>query len=502
MKLQLNSLVLISFIILISLIPSVYAERKIAILEVTGTNANQFRTTLEIALKTYYSIVTNNELNNVKTKLNIKKLKSPTQMVEVAKELNISAFLKGRIFKAGRIWFFEVTVLNGANGEVVGNSNVSARNIPKLKIASKGIVSKLKTVIDRTNPPTPQPEKKNLSVKKGKKETREQKTTLSQEEIEALEKETPWSKPKFPKKKESELKETKYEMLEVKEPKEPKREDTNPSPYGYLSIYISILGTHRDFSLPVDPEKSSLKLTNISYNSGFYSSFSFGFMFFPGAIFTSKRISGLGLQFSFLHHIYLKTTAKENEAQYEIETKEYAYYVGVIYRLTMGTINIGAILYFYLGYGRESFYLGKEHNNTIPPYVYDYMRVGLNLYIPFSTHYIGIIIGGSYLGTFSIGEEASKAFSEEGDSPTANGFDFNIGLRGTIFKGLKWELGFELMGFSASYMGSGQGYDDDPNSQITTTDSSFDLFWRIMPKLIYIFGWDESPSYKNWYDKP
>ena len=447
-------------------------DKKIAIISFTGIRSGQFYTIITNRLRNYYTVVSRRKITIAKRQLRIRRVTRPYHYKKIAKKLNISAFIKGRVFKAGRRWFLEIVVINGSDGEILGRRRVAGRNLRKLKLATGSLIRRIRPLIDSSIPPK-------IERVVSKKERRGV-VGLTPEQLQALEEETPWSKPKLTK-----------EKVEVTEKEKVSLKKREPSSYGYLSLYLAINGAYRDFSLPVDSANTNIaSVSNISYKSGLFPEFSFGFSFYPAAIFTDSRLSGLGLQFYFSHHIYLRSVIEGT--QQEVSTKEYAYYIGTVYRLTLGSINIGAIIYFYFGYGRESFSLGKENNIVMPTFNYDYIKLGVDLYFPFGTHYIGMVIGGGYLGGFSIGEEASRAFSEEGDSPTAHGFEFSLGLKGSLVKGLKWYLGFDLIGFSTSYMGSGQGYDDDPGTYLTAEDSSLDLFWRIIPKLIYVFGWNPS----------
>lgn len=267
----------------------------------------------------------------------------------------------------------------------------------------------------------------------------------------------------------------------------------------------------RSFEVPIDAACDMSSRRAAGLHTSAFPELGARLAFYPGAIFTDRWVSNLGLEFSFRHHLYLKII--NHSVNNEVESEEYSISGGVNYRATFGTAERGVTLQPRIGAGRYSFFLGNEGNDIVPPFTYDHIYLGLNLYVPMATRHIGLELGGSYLGVFNIGQEAIIAYNASGQLPEARGFDLNLGLSGQVMAGLRWGLNFELMGFYSQHFGKGRGFGSDPTTLcqtpecqetvgcvyesgvpviggIATTGTARDIIWRLMLTISYRFGWD------------
>jgi hypothetical protein len=149
-----------------------------------------------------------------------------------------------------------------------------------------------------------------------------------------------------------------------------------------------------------------------------------------------------------------------------------------------------------VGYGRFAFDLGDVGNDIVPPFVYDYIYVGVAGYVPLRTTYVGVDVAGGYLGVLGIGADAMNTYNTSGIEPTSNGFTALAGLSGQIWRSLGWRAAFELLGFHTVHTGIGRGWGLDPTTVIgqggngiQTTGPSLDIFWRAVLMVFYRFGW-------------
>lgn len=278
----------------------------------------------------------------------------------------------------------------------------------------------------------------------------------------------------------------------------------NASPDGWLEIGLELNLTQRNIDVAIDPNCDGLNRRDQAVlDSGVYTEFGFRTAFYPGAMFSDRWWSGFGLELAYSHHLSLKIV---NSSQSDlIEAEEQTVGLRLAYRLAMGQRPI--TLWFRFGWFRYSFVLGEEGNDVIPPFVYDNLELGLALHIPIHPRYFGIDFGGGYLAPLSLGDEATMTYNARDAYPSANGFNLNAGIGGAIWRGLRWRIGFELLGFYSDHQGKGRGWgetlcdtvcaevpgclDDAQNpieGGIATTDTVSDVVWRLMIQISYRFA--------------
>ena len=142
------------------------------------------------------------------------------------------------------------------------------------------------------------------------------------------------------------------------------------------------------------------------------------------------------------------------------------------------------------------------------------------MYIPLTTRYAGLELGGHYLAVFNIGQFAIEAYNASGQLPSTHGFQVNLGFSGQVVAGLRWRLAAELYGFISQHHDKGHGWgvivnegvpsticsspecimfpgcvNNTPDRApvtggIFTTDSARDLILRVVFSVTYRFGWN------------
>jgi hypothetical protein len=290
------------------------------------------------------------------------------------------------------------------------------------------------------------------------------------------------------------------------------RGPSKASRWGWLDLAVELDGAQRDFVVPINSSIDTSGREQARFNSSVYPEAGARLAIYPGAIFTDGWAAGFGLEGSFHHHVYMSILNQRQSE--EVTAEEYSFTAGAVYRAVLGTADRGATIRARVGYGRFSFFLGDVANDIIPPMTYDHVYVALGAHVPLGTRYAGVDLGAGYLAVLAIGEEATMAYNQSGSAPSSNGFTFAVGASGQIYRGLRWRIGFEMLGF-VTEVGVGRGWGVQPSTVIggggegiETTGPAVDVHWRLIPSLVYRFGWSPDPPATSssgagggrWYD--
>lgn len=480
-----------------ALAPAARAQGRVIVLGFGGPNGAAARAAAVKAFEDRYELVGVRDWQRRADQLGVRGT-APRALARVAKALGITAFIVGSVNRSGRSWTLGMVARDGATGKILSQKgrvipspnragavagSLALSMIPDLARATPlGPPDQARAEPPEPEPPAPEPE------------------PPAPEPVERPAERAPDPTAGQPDRGRG----------RVALPDPPRPDESRANPYGWLEAGVEFNGASRDFGVPIDPNCSLTgRNTNLGIGISIYSEFGLRASFYPAGIFTRRWVSGLGLDFSFHHHLYLSVVNVRRPAEdREVEAEQYALAVGLVYRLAFGTADIGASLYPRIGFSRFSFALGDRNNDEVPPFVYDHIYLGLALHFPLATRYAVLEAGINYLGVISIGQDASVAYNAEGEIPSAHGFQAQVGVSGQIWAGIRWRLGFEVLGFYSNHTGRGHGWGASTCSTewcrmqeclrdnggtapggIKTTGTAVDVNWRFGAFISYRFGW-------------
>jgi hypothetical protein len=274
----------------------------------------------------------------------------------------------------------------------------------------------------------------------------------------------------------------------------------------------------RDFEVPINPSCDTDSRVRVSFASAAYGSMGFRGVLYPGAIVTRRWPAGFGVELSGSFPLNLRVLNRRQNQ--EVEASQYLVELGPVYRHVWGSADVGLALSARFGWTRYDFFLGDVGNDIVPPVVYDALHVGVSAYVPLGTRYVGLELGARYLAVTNVGHEMIAAYNASGALPTANGYRLTAVASGQIVAGLRWLVGFELLGVVSEHTGKGRGWgsevDSNPSTLCTTaeclgsatcvdlssaertpieggiftTGAARDVAWRLTLGVAYRFGWD------------
>jgi hypothetical protein len=515
MKLMKGWLQLIGGIVVVAVLiasPTVKAQERVAVLGFSGPQAGSARAAVIRAVRQEYELVDLREWQRVAQQLNARGT-SPRALATVAQELGVKAIVTGGVQRVRRQFSLGVVVRDGADGSIIGREGRAMMSLSRAGATGAALGRRVVEMIreargasgegrPRRPDPEPEPEDQDDEYQDDEYDEPEPGDERNTPDYSAIEDERP---PIF------NDDDGEAPQVEDEEPRQAprsgdrdRRRDADrsaprssgrTSPFGWLELGVEINGASRTFAVPINQVIDTSGRDEARFESSVFPEFGARLAFYPGGVFTDNWASGIGIEGSFHHHIFLRVlNRRRNE---EVKSEEYAFSVGATYRIAIGHADRGLTLWPRAGFARFSFFLGDEGTDIVPPFAYDHLYIGLNAYIPLATRYIGIDLGADYLAVLTIGEYATSAYNESGALPTTHGFQFLVGLSGQIVAGLRWRVAFEMLGFISHHQGVGQGWGHEPTTRmedplgagIQTLDAAKDIFFRLMPQLVYRFGW-------------
>ena len=499
--------------------PTAMAQDRVAVLGIGGPQGGQARAAVVRQLQRALEVVDQREWNRTASRLGAKG-RSPRAIARVAEELGVKAVVDGDLRRAGRRWSLVLTVRDGASGAVVGRESRAMRNLGGVAAAGAAAGRAVLALVEQAegaaggagrggaarggereerDEPDPPPDRDRDEPDPPPERYRDEPDPgRAPDRYSAIEDERP---PMFG---------GRGEAPQADDPDPPPRDrgegrerrprgPSRGSPHGWLDFSLEINGASRDFNVPINAALDTGGRDAARFNSSVFPEIGLRASFYPVAIFNSGWASGLGLEGSFHHHLYLKVfNRRQNQ---EVQSEEYAFTTGVVYRGVYGSVDRGATFWARVGFGRFSFFLGDLYNDIVPPFVYDHVYVLLSAHIPLGTRHAGVDLGAGYLAVLGVGADATAAYNASGQLPTAHGFRFHVGASGQIYRGLRWRLAFEMLGFISFHQDIGRGWGQDPTTRIDrggrgiqTVGSAVDIFWRLIPQLEYRFGGGAAPA--------
>lgn len=501
--------------------PAGYAQDRVAVLGFSGPQGPAARAAVLRALRQDYEVIDVREWQRAAQKLGARG-NAPRNLAKVAEELGVKAIITGGVNRVGRQFSLSVVVRDGADGSSIGRESRSMRSAAHAGGVGTALGRRVAELVRDARGAgrggrRPRPEPERAAEPEYEEEEPEYEEEPEREDYSEIESERP---PVFNRDDEGGGREVRQaddaepiagggrgrgreraRPAEAEPERGSSREQREPgrsSPHGWLEFGLEINGASRTFYVPIDQVIDTSGRDEARFESSVFPEIGVRLSFYPGGIFTDNWAAGIGVEGSFHHHLFLRVlNRRRNE---EVQSEEYSFTVGINYRIALGGADRGLTLWPRIGFGRFSFFLGDEGNDIVPPFVYDHIFLGINAYIPLATRYVGIDLGADYLAVLGIGEHATRAYNASGQLPTTHGFQIQLGLSGQIVAGLRWRLGFEMLGFISEHQGTGQGWGHEPTTRIDTPsgrgirtmDKATDIFFRLIPQISYRFGWRPS----------
>ncbi len=370
----------------------------------------------------------------------------------VARELNIKAFIEGRVARVRRNWVLRLTVRNGADGLSLGTVRWTGRTLGALRSVGRNghrRLSELLALASSPAPPTPQP-------------------------IEPPPGETPWYQRGSSEEPGSELQE-----LEADEP-------APESPGRWTGLRLGLLTgtlrrsmsarafadpTFRTPFAPGDPVPETRR-----YDSAGIGHFELGLRaeLFPGALLHEPVVPWLGLLVQYRHSVGLSSEGPSCLPAQEpagaegrcppldtvpVETSQQEVTLGLRADANLGDDRRGPWITAEAGWGRFSFDLDTrdlallDRTFIVPPLRYDYVHLGVGA--RYGVHEL-VQLGArvAYRLGLGVGSDARHIWGEE--TSAAGGFQAGMDLvlyMPYLTDGLFATLSFEFFRFTTKFRG-------------------------------------------------
>lgn len=370
----------------------------------------------------------------------------------VARELNIKAFIEGRVARARRSWTLRLTVRNGADGMNLGTVRWTGRTLGALRSVGRNGYRRLSDLLALASSPAP----------------------AAPQPIEPPPGETPW-----------------YQRSAAEEPAEEAEEaeadePSTGSPGRWTGLRVGLLaGTlHRSMSTEalVDPsfrtpfEPGAPIPEPREYDSAGLGHLELGVRaeLYPGALLDDPVVPWLGLMVQYRHSVGLSSEGPSCLPAQEpagaegrcpaasvvpVETSQQEVSVGVRADANLGDDRRGPWVTADVGWGRFSFDLDTrdlallDRTFIVPPVRYDYVHLGAGA--RYGVHEL-VQLGArvAYRLGLGVGAEARHIWGE--DTSSTGGFQVGVDLvhyMSYLTEGLFATLSFEFFRFKTKFRG-------------------------------------------------
>lgn len=235
----------------------------------------------------------------------------------------------------------------------------------------------------------------------------------------------------------------------------------------------------RGFEMPINPTIDPYIRQMAALDTNMVALLGFQVGIFPFARTRFPYLRGLGVEGGAT--MALGIDIINSRAQERVDSSYYEVDAALLYAVTLGRPNVGAVLSICLGWHRTQFELGRYGNDIVPSFTYDAVRLGAGVRVPLGTQFVLAELRGSYLGVVSIGEEAERAYGEE--EASANGGEVQLGLIGRA-GALEFGLSWVGRWFASEHTGVGEGWGEGRDSTferrgIESTDKASDSYQQL-----------------------
>ncbi len=381
------------------------------------------------------TLVAEGELRTAGQRAGITRVRSEADYAAVGQQLNVAAFVDGRVARRGRSWALTVRVRSGMDGSILGTETWSGGTMNALGAVRRNGHSRLAQYFDAAREPRPPapPEPP-------------ERPWYQQEAVEPV------------------------ERPEVEEDTAPEGDDRYPA--FRVGVGGGTLG--RSMSAEVTPlygiggsaTEGPPELR--SYESAGLGHMELGFdgELFPGA-FGGQPFPYIGLAFSYRASVGLESTGCAAStptlscpSDVVVKSSQSDLYIGARGRYAIGGPARGAELTFDLGYGYFGFSLDLDAlkrldaSSVIPPVGYSYMNLGVGISVPAVPTYLVLSARFAYRLSLGVSVEQKQVWGTQTSSAPGYllGFEVKSGMP-YIARGLYLAAAFQYFAFSTTYEG-------------------------------------------------
>ncbi len=445
--------------------------KRVVVEDFRGPAAGRVRSQLVAGLQNRdeIEVVSRAEVSRAARELRIRRRNyTEDDYVQLARELNVAAFIDGRTSRRRRRWAVTLRVRSGADGMVLGSESWGGRTIGSLNAVRRTGYTRLRPHLDAAQSPAPQ--------------------ATQQTVVAATDGETPW----YAAGEEEEGGGLDGEELEEEEVSEPVEEGTRQDALRVALVVGSlrrsmaarafvindctqVMENGMSFANPSCRQMGGPEMLpeDRTYESGGVGHMEAGVeaVLYPGAFGDAQEIPWFGVVGSFRHSLFLNsfgfTPAGE---QIEVPTTQSELYLGARGRYRFGEVRSAAEVTADIGYGNFSFELEEaalkqlERSAVLPPMSYGYLMLGAGVSYGFVPVYLRAGIEASWRLGLGVGDAAREVWGTQ--TTDMSGFSFAGTLHSEapyIADGVYFQVGVEYFRFTTTFRG-----------QTACVDGSFD----------------------------
>lgn len=323
-------------------------DKNVAVLSFDGPRAVKVRDAVVSSVSAEINVVPTREVQSTADRLGVD-LSGSDGRIAVARELEIDAYVEGRVDKAGRNWVLVLSVASGRSGESAEVAELTAKDPKKLaKKAESRAYGELSSAIAQSERPEKEEPKPVVAVKE-------------------REEERPKAKAK-PQELEEEPEEAAQQEEEEDDEAPQDDSDSGESPMA-LAIELGAGGFSRDYEYREN--LSSLPVYDIAAPPLGWASL----QWFPAAHFSDGVAANIGLR-AYGQMAFGLSSGLESGSDAEFTTTSTMIEVGVRGRLPLGSLQLGADI----SYGSHTYKIdsaeddGVELDPGIPSASYGYLK--------------------------------------------------------------------------------------------------------------------------------
>ncbi len=385
---------------------------------------------------------------------------------QIAQQLNVTAFVKGRVSRRRRRWSAVVTVINGADGATLGRERWGGRTVSSLGAIRRNGYRRLEPHLSSAQSPGP----------------------ASNQNDNAQANPNHWAYG-------GAENDEGYDDEEIPGEEDEEEEDSEPvdpgSAFDFLTIELlggflhrgmtanaRVLNNGRDPMGPAELDEVR------SYTSAGLGGGEVGFRmgFFPGAIPDDQPIPWFGAIFELRHSVGLTSRGcpqtgpcTTDQDRIDVGTEQWAMYVGAQGRFRFGDKRGAPMIWADVGYGIFGFLLDPgalmqlERPSVIPPIQYSYIHLGGGINYALVPIYFTAGLRLGYNAGLDVGQNARDIWGLQ--TGGSSGFQLGIDLTTEmpyIAEGVFLGLSFEYFVFSTAWRGQTRCV--DPSTGCSPTD--------------------------------
>ncbi len=423
------------------------AQTRVVVQAFRGPRAGQIRGHVVAALSNEGSIevVPRSEVQAAAQELGF----SPGSLTEegytaVAQQLNVSAFIRGRVSRRRRRWSATAVVINGADGTELGRRSWSGRTVSSLGAMRRNAYGRLEPYLSAASSPAPAEATADPGQGEGAwwngGEGGEGEGGEEEEEEEESEPIDPGSRFDW----------LSFELLI----------GTN---HRWMEAHARVLNNDRDPGGPAELDEIR------RYNSAGLGHGEIGFRvgFFPGAVPDDQPVPWFGAFLELRHSLGLTSrgcpqvgACAVDSDRIDIGTSQFEVYIGAQGRYRFGDERGAPMITADVGYGIFGFNLELddlallERPSVIAPTQHNYLHLGVGIEYAFVPVYFTAGTRLAYRAGFGVGNDARAVWGIE--TGGSSGVQFAIDLRTEmpyIAEGVFLGLTFDYFAFSTTYRG-------------------------------------------------